>query len=120
MSEYGSSSKERSSAARTSEASPRCGMPSAFDFEISRVKRTQREHRMQRSLSSTMRSDSGWNLVACTFGVARDRRRAVVLVVVVLQRALAGLVADAAIDRVVERDELHASTCGSSHQRPSR
>src|SRR6185436_19277700 len=39
-------------------------------------------------------------------GVARDRGLAVVAVVVVLQRALARLVADAAIDRVVERDEL--------------
>ena len=46
-------------------------MPSAFDFEISRVKRTQREQRMQRSLSSRIRSDRSWNLVACTFG-SRD------------------------------------------------
>ncbi len=43
-------------------------MPSAFDCEISRVKRTQREHRMQRSSSSTIRSESGWNLVARTLG----------------------------------------------------
>ena len=43
-------------------------MPSAFDFEISRVNRTQREHRMHRSLSSTMRSESEWNLVDLTFG----------------------------------------------------
>ncbi len=71
MSEYGSASSAPSSAARTSDASPRCVMPSAFDFEISRVKRTQREQTMQRSLSSTMRSDSGWNLVACTLG-SRD------------------------------------------------
>ncbi len=67
LSEYGSASSGRSSAARTSDASPRCMMPSAFDFDISRVKRTQREHRMQRSLSSTMRSESGWNLVERTF-----------------------------------------------------
>ena len=41
---------------------------------ISCVKRTQREHRMQRSLSSTMRSERSWNLVARTFGSTRDRR----------------------------------------------
>ena len=39
-------------------------------------------------------------------GVERERWRAVVRVVVVLQRALARLVADAAVDRVVQRDEL--------------
>jgi hypothetical protein len=66
LSEYGSASSGRSSAARTSEVSPRWTMPSAFDLEISRVKRTQREQRMQRSLSSTMRSESGWNLVERT------------------------------------------------------
>ena len=42
-------------------------LPRAFVFEISRVKRTQREHRMQRSLSSTMRSDNGWYFVRRTF-----------------------------------------------------
>ena len=71
LSEYGSASSGRSSAARTSDVSPRCVMPSAFDFDISRVKRTQREHRMQRSLSSTMRSESAWNLVERTFA-SRD------------------------------------------------
>ena len=105
-----------SSAARTSDWSPRCLMPSAFDFEISCVKRTQREHRMQRSLSSTMRSDSSWNLVDVDLRLARDRRRAVVRVVVVLQRALAGLVADAAVDRVVERDELHRLLAVRPHE----
>ena len=35
-----------------------------------------------------------------------ERALTAVLVVVILQRALAGLVADAAVDRVVERDEL--------------
>ncbi len=41
-------------------------MPSALDFEISRVKRTQRVHRMQRSLSSTIRFDSSSCLVDWT------------------------------------------------------
>ena len=59
------------SEARTSDVSPRCVIPSAFDFEISRVKRTQREHRMQRSLSSRTRSESAWNLVDRTLG-SRD------------------------------------------------
>jgi hypothetical protein len=43
-------------------------MPSACDFDTSRVKRTQREHSTQRSLSSRMRCDSSWNLVARTLG----------------------------------------------------
>jgi hypothetical protein len=43
-------------------------MPSDLDFETSCVKRTQREHRMQRSLSSTIRSESGWNFVNRSFG----------------------------------------------------
>ena len=66
LSEYGSFSKAPSSTGRISEWSPRFCTPSAWVFEISRVKRTQRVHRMQRSLSSTMRSDSGKCLVACT------------------------------------------------------
>ena len=66
LSEYGSRSKAPFSTARTSEWSPRCWMPRPWDFEISRVKRTQREHRMQRSLSRTMRSESAWCLVART------------------------------------------------------
>ena len=41
-------------------------MPRDFVFETSWVKRTQREHRMQRSLSSVMRGESLWNLVECT------------------------------------------------------
>jgi hypothetical protein len=40
--------------------------PSALDLEISRVKRTQRVHRMQRSLSRTIRSDSSTYLVDLT------------------------------------------------------
>ncbi len=40
-------------------------------------------------------------------GVERNGRRAVVPVVIVLQRALAGLVADAAVDRVIQRQQLH-------------
>ena len=71
LSEYGSASSGESSAARTSDTSPRFLMPSAFDLEISRVKRTQREHRMQRSLSSRIRSDRSWNFVAWTLG-SRD------------------------------------------------
>src|SRR4030095_15326885 len=71
LSEYGSASSARSSEARTSDASPRCVIPKAFDFEISRVKRTQREQRMQRSLSSRIRSDNGWNLVERTL-TSRD------------------------------------------------
>jgi hypothetical protein len=39
-------------------------------------------------------------------GLVRHRRLAVEAVVVVLQRALAGLVADAAVDRVVEQRQL--------------
>ena len=68
LSEYTSLSNAPFSVARTSEESPRCLMPSALDFEISCVKRTQREHRMQRSLSSTIRSESGWNFVSRSFG----------------------------------------------------
>ena len=91
-----------------------------FVFEISRVKRTQREHRMQRSLSSEMRSESVWNLVACTLMSRETDGCAVVLVVVVLQRALAGLVADAAVDRMVERDELQHRLAACAHLVASR
>ena len=48
--------------------------------------------------------------------VARGRRRAVVRVVVVLQHALAGLVADAAVHRVVERDQLHRLLAPRPHR----
>ena len=58
LSEYGSAAKLPSSAARTSEWSARFCMPRPNDLEISRVKRTQRVHWMQRSLSSTMRLES--------------------------------------------------------------
>ncbi len=44
------------------------------------------------------------------------RRRAVVLEVVVLQRALAGLVADAAVHRMVQRDELHRRLAVRPHE----
>jgi hypothetical protein len=71
LSEYGSASSAWSSEARTSDASPRCVIPNAFDFAISRVKRTHREQRMQRSLSSRIRSDNGWNLVERTL-MSRD------------------------------------------------
>ncbi len=66
LSEYASRSNAPSSDARTSEVSPRSLMPSPFDFDISRVKRTQREHRMQRSLSSTIRLERLTNLVDLT------------------------------------------------------
>ena len=64
-----------------------------------------------------MRSESAWSLVALHLGVARDRGRAVVLVVVVLQRALARLVADAAVDRVVQREELQHLLAARPHPR---
>ena len=57
LSEYGSSPSGRSSTGRMFETSPRRSTPSAMDFEISCVKRVQRRHRMQRSLSSRMRFD---------------------------------------------------------------
>ncbi len=57
LSEYGSSLSGRSSTGRMFETSPRRSTPSAIDFEISCVKRVQRRHRMQRSLSSRMRFD---------------------------------------------------------------
>ncbi len=56
LSEYGSWSSGWPPAGRISEWSPRFCTPRALDFETSRVKRTQRVHRMQRSLSSVMRS----------------------------------------------------------------
>ena len=59
LSEYASRSNAPSPDGRISEWSPRDSMPRPFESDTSRVKRTQREHMMQRSLSRVIRSDSG-------------------------------------------------------------
>jgi hypothetical protein len=106
LSEYGSSLSGRSSTGRMFETSPRRSTPRAIDFETSCVKRVQRRHRMQRSFVEQDAVRKVVELRRLHFLVAGQRGIAVVRVVVVLQRAFAGLVADAAVHGVVQRDEL--------------
>ena len=82
-------------------------MPSMLVRETSRVKRTQRLQRMQRSLSSWMRGLSACSLRLRRFGSFERDRGEPEGELVILQAAFAGLVADAAIDRVIEHHELH-------------
>ena len=76
-------------------------------FVTSSRKRTQREHRMQRSWSSITCGPSGIAFPLWTFPDSGTRLSLPVVVhVVVLQLALARLVADRAVDRVVDEQEL--------------
>ena len=85
---------------------PRWATPSCGSLAISRMNRTQRVQRMQRSWSSVTCGPSQIRFPFTTLGTSsregcRSKRH-----VVVLQLALAGLVADGAVDRVVEEQEL--------------
>ena len=71
--------------------------------EISRVKRTQREHRMQRSVNSVMCSPMSGLLGGVFFVVDHAALRLAEAVAEVLQHALAGLVADGAVERMIEQ-----------------
>ena len=70
------------------------------------MKRTQRVQRMQRSWSSTTSGPEHLALALQDLRHVEARGLVVVLHVVVLQLALTGLVADGAVHRVVEEQEL--------------
>ncbi len=82
-------------------------MPSSMTPAISCPKRTQRVQWMQRVISSAETSGPRflWNTTRFGLGVARGRRA--VADREVLQLALAALVADRAVERMVDQQELH-------------
>ena len=69
---------------------------------ISRVKRTHRVHMMQRSVNSVIFAPSSGLFGGVFFSSMQPRLGAAVVVAEVLQLALAGLVADRAIERMVD------------------
>ena len=90
-----------------SACSPRPIMPSSITPAISWPKRTQRVQWMQRVISSVEISGPRflWNTTRFFFVVARAD--AAVADREVLQLALAALVADRAVERMVDQQELH-------------
>ena len=83
----------------------------AFDAERHRLRHFVREARAAQAQDAALVVEQDAVRQVVELGrldlrVARQRRLAVVGVVIVLQRTLAGLVADAAVHRMVQRDEL--------------
>src|SRR5882672_11311847 len=92
--EYGLSSSLPGNVS-SSDSSPRLNTPSSPVFGTSRQKRTQRRHRMQRSWSNTIVGPRSTDF-------------------------LAGLVADRAVERVVDEQELHHAAPRLLHARRLR
>ena len=78
--------------------------------EISRVKRTQREHMMQRSVNSVTLSPMYGLFGGVFFSSIIRLCGSAEVVAEVLQHALAGLVADGAIERMIEQ-QIPSSVC---------
>ena len=91
--------------------------PSSLVSVISRQKRTQRRQRMQRSWSSTMRGPMSLRFSSLRRGSCVRVCAAAVGEGVVLQQALAGLVADRAIERMVDQQQLHHAAPRVLHRR---
>ncbi len=72
----------------------------------------QREHMMQRSSSSRMRGPMSTFFGFLTFSSRKRLSAVAVLDAELLEPALARLVADRAVERVVDQQELHHSLAG--------
>ena len=99
----------------TSTASPRPAKSICASPATSEAKRVQRAHWMQRSRSSSTRSEMAMGFSKWRFSSTKRRLARAVGQRLVLQRALAALVADRAVERVVGQQELEHAVLGLLH-----